>query len=330
LYVKIWDNGDLTVQQLDDKYLDKIKDVSYEPVFILGLHRSGTSILYKILNETKKVNIFNLYQQLYYDEIIHNHINKLEDKKKQEINGLLTNKGIIDRKTDRLKVDADFAQEYFFLFINKNLPSTLDESNKNLFDKLCRKIKYISGNDYSILLKNPEDFSNFLYIKKLRPNAKFIFINRNPLNVIDSIMRLWKTHLGTKNEFLGIYYKKYNELYDNPLSRLMFRKYYLPPLSMGLFHTIRRCTKAVNYYLDNRGKLDKHDYISIRYEDLCNNPKDTQNKILSYLNIKSDIDFSDFIKPRNIVISKNIHFMKNYIYNKMKSYFKDNGYTLEV
>jgi hypothetical protein len=318
------------VQHLDDKYLDKIKGISYEPVFILGLHRSGTSILYKILNETRQVNIFNLYQQLYYDEITNNHINKLEAKKKQEINKLLINKGIVDRKTDRLKVNADFAQEYFFLFLDKNLPSILDESNKNLLDELCRKIKYISGNNYPILLKNPEDFSNFLYIKKSYPNAKFIFINRNPLNVIDSIMRLWKTHFGTKNEFLGIYYKKYNELYDNPVSRLLFRKYYLPPLSMGLFHTIHRCTKAVNYYLDNRDKLDKQEYISIKYEDLCNKPNDIKNEILKFLNIKSDIDFSDFIKPRNIALSKDISFMKNYIYNKMKSYFKENSYTVEV
>ena len=34
----------------DQQYLDKIENITYKPIFIMGLQRSGTSILYKILN----------------------------------------------------------------------------------------------------------------------------------------------------------------------------------------------------------------------------------------------------------------------------------------
>ena len=42
-----------TDENLDKKHLEKLENIEFQPVFILGLHRSGTSILYKILIATK-------------------------------------------------------------------------------------------------------------------------------------------------------------------------------------------------------------------------------------------------------------------------------------
>jgi hypothetical protein len=314
---------------IDKKYLNKIKNTKFDPVFIMGLHRSGTTILYEMLEKTEKFNILTAYHVIYYDELLHNHIDKIEEKKKRELNNLLTEKGIINRKTDNVKVSADYAHEYMYIFLEKNLSWKIDEKNKELFEEICKKIKFISKNNKPILLKNPYDFANFVKIKKFYPNAKFIFIHRNPSFVINSTMKLWKTHFLTKNEFLGLYSKRYRNIYNNPLSRLFFRKYYASKFPPVIFDTIKISSKGVKTYLKNIDFLKKEDYVSIKYEDLCEKPNETMNKILKYLDIKTGLDFSKFIKPRKLTLSKEVKFINRLIYKKMKVYFKAFNYEPE-
>jgi hypothetical protein len=314
---KIQKNG-----HLDDKYLDKIKNIQFEPVFIMGLHRSGTTILYKMLAETGKFNILTAYHVIFYDELLYNHINGIEEKKKEEFNNLLIEKGIITRKTDNVKVSADYAHEYLYIFTERGYPWTIATENKEFFEEMCKKFKFISENNNPILLKNPYDYSNFIFIKKAFPNAKFIFINRNPLEVISSTMRLWRTHFSSKNEFLAMYYKQYERIYDNPVSRFIFKKYYLSKFPPGIFEPIRRSAKGTDYYLKNIKSLSEKDYISITYEKLCADPNKSIGQILDFLNLKTNIDFSKHIKPRKLKLTPEVDFMKNFIFKKMKPYFE--------
>jgi hypothetical protein len=54
----------------------------------MGLHRSGTSILYKMLGETGNFTIFTIYHILEYDKLLYYHANNLEEEKKRKINNL--------------------------------------------------------------------------------------------------------------------------------------------------------------------------------------------------------------------------------------------------
>jgi len=66
--------------QLDDQYRHKIKNLSYKPVFILGLHRSGTSILYKMLQSTGEFNTLTAYDVVYYNRLLYNSIHELTEE----------------------------------------------------------------------------------------------------------------------------------------------------------------------------------------------------------------------------------------------------------
>ena len=308
--------------------LDKIKDINFTPIFILGLHRSGTSILYKMLGETGKINILTAYHILKYDNLIYNHINNLEEKVKEELNKELKIKGITTRKTDNIAVNSDYAHEYMYIFTKKNLPLKITNKNKLLFDQICRKLKFISKNNNAIILKNPHDLSNFLYIKKLYPNAKFIFIHRNPIDVISSLTRLWKTYLEEKSAYYDIFIKSYSKIFQNPLLLSLLRLYYNSKIPMGIFQNIFSCRKNLNYFLKNIDKLTKDSYISIKYEDLCRNPNNTMSQVLKFLEVKTNIDFSKQIKPRNLKIEPKVLFLKKYIFKKTKSYFIQFNYKI--
>lgn len=305
---------------LDNIYIDKLKGVNFNPVFILGLHRSGTSILYKMLNGTNRFNVVKAYHIFNYNELIYNHINNLEEKEKEELNTLFKNKGIINRKTDLLEVTPDYTQEYWFIFPETDFTPKLKNKNKLLFETLCKKIKYISKNDKPILLKNPYDFTNFLFIKKIYPNAKFIFIHRHPLHVLSSLSRAWKTLLNKKSEFLAIFSKKYNQIFENPILLFTHRIYYIGPFHTGLIGAIYRYSMSTKYFLRNINRIKDEDYISIKYEDLCQDPNGVISNILDFLELNSNEDFSKFIQPRNLDLSFEVKKLKKIILKKMKPY----------
>ena len=148
----------------DEPYQHHLQNITFTPIFILGLHRSGTSILYKILAETQHFNITTAYHILNYDELITNHLNHQETQAKQQLNNYFKSQGISDRKIDKIKVTADYAHEYVYVFMKHHLPNQLTPQNKELFDTLCKKIQYISENNKPLLLKNPFDFANFFTI----------------------------------------------------------------------------------------------------------------------------------------------------------------------
>ncbi len=306
----------------------KIKNTSFEPIFILGLHRSGTTVLYKMLNETGNFNFLSLYHVKNFDRLIFNHINNLELKEREKINNLLKEKGIVNRKTDNIEVSSDYEHEYTYIFSERNYSSKINYRNKELFDILCKKLQYISDNNKPLLLKNPHDYPNFLLIKKIYPNAKFVFIHRNPLDVISSIMRLWNTRFKSKDEFLILYSKQYDKVYKNPLLLFVLKMYYTSKFPPGIFEVICHSKKASSYYLKNIKNLSKADYISIKYGDLCERPDEKIKAILDFLGLKTDMNFSGYIKPRKLQLLPEVILLKKFIYKKMKSYFEFFRYSI--
>lgn len=306
----------------DHEFLDKIQNQSFFPIFILGLHRSGTSILYKTLSDTKRFNILTAYHIFYYDSLVYNHINHIEKIKKDELNDLFQRKGISTRKTDNILVSSDYAYEYMYIFSDQNYSFKITVKNKPLFDEIYNKLKFISSNDYPILLKNPFDFSNFIFIKSIYPNARFIFIHRNPLWIINSTMRLYKSIYKNKNEYLGLFSKTYEQSYDNKLLLLLNKLLYCSYFSPGVLEAIHTCSKKLNYYLKNIGKLLKNDYISIRYEDFCKEPYTEISKIMKFLHLECEIDFKNPIEQRNLDLVPEVEFLKEYICKKMEGYLQ--------
>lgn len=312
----------------DQKYLNKIKDISFKPIFIIGQHRSGTSILYKILDKTNQFNTVKLYHILEYKKLLHNHIKKQEKQSIKKINQKINKKNIKNRGSDNISISAESTVEYVFVYSEQVFPWYLTPKTLPYLENLCKKIKYISKNEKPILLKNPFDILTFLFIKKVYPNSKFIFIHRNPIDILNSLIKMIEKAFTEKNEYFNLMYKKYDLLYDNPISRYFIRYFFSTKFPIGLSELIRRATKNTNYYLKNIDKIPKEDYISIKYEDLCNKPNQTINNIMDLLDLKTSFDASKHIKPRHTKTVKAVKIMKKNIYKKIKTYFENFGYSI--
>ncbi len=315
----------------DTKYLKQLQNIDIYPIFILGLHRSGTSILYKMLVKTGSFNAITAYHLINYDELLSHHIRGTEEQAKQTLNAFFQHSQQ-DRGIDKLPLTADFAEEYGFLLGKHTFAMNITDKNKDLFVELARKVQFIAENSKPLLLKNPYDFPNFLYIKKEFPQAKFIFIHRHPLAVLSSTIKAMRLLLNHKNPYTTELFKLYNVIFKNPLLLFVCRLFVNSLSSLGICFYTLLSAKSTNHYLKNIAALDQHDYIAITYEQLCKYPQATMEDILRFLRITppKNLDFTTFIHPRKTTLDSSVRQMKRFIYTCMKRYFTTFNYDCDI
>jgi len=298
---------------LDAQYQDKIKDISFQPVFIMGLQRSGTSILYKMLDATNCFNVVTAYHIIKYNELLHNHINNLDDGAKNALSEFFGHHSKTTRGIDNLQITPDFPEEYGFLLAQKTRQSKLNQNNMSSFMELCKKIQFISESEKLLLLKNPFDFSNFMYIKK-------------------SQLKAMRTLFQNKSPYMGILSPWYNQAFDNKILLHYYRFIYSSYIPYRAISAVRKMTKETNNFLENIDYLQKdEEYINVRYEDLCKDPQSTITSIMKFLDLpfQPNLEYRDFIKPRRTVLLKELQKREQFIAKRMNKYLSYCGYTTE-
>ena len=313
----------------DAQYLKEVNQVPFQPVFILGVHRSGTSILYKMLVETGCFNPITAYHLIKYDELLFNRHEKREETEKQRLTESFVKIGVRDRGIDRLTLTANFAEEYGFLLGNLTLRMSLSKKNVLIFTELCKKIQFLAGNNKPLLLKNPYDFPNFLYIKQMFPSAKFVFIHRNPIKTISSLLNAMRLIIKEKNPYTARLSRVYHLVFSNPL--LLYPLEFLfccLPVGAVIFLT-GTTLRATRYYLKNIDILPIQDYISVTYEELCTHPQETIQKIMEKLSMPmpQTYNITSLVNPRKRKIDPCVQRLQRFIFNSMTAYCERFGYT---
>ena len=314
----------------DSSYLHGLKDIQVAPIFILGDQRSGTTLLYKTLTDTGCFNAVRAYHIIKYDEILSNHFNQIEEQAIQELAVRFKALGISDRKIDRVAATPNLPEEYGFIL--KNVVGDelfITSENLSVFQQLCRKIQVASDLEKPLLLKNPWDFPQFLRVKQFIPNARFIFIHRNPIHVVSSRIKASRSMIFDWNDYTALISPLYAEIFGNPIKRSLIRLLYSKRFGLGLRQSIQTSIKATTYYMENIGALPAQDYISIRYEDLCNSPAATIGQIMTFLNIedRSNLDYAQIIEPRSLNLLPEVQKRAKQIQQKSKEYFDYYGYA---
>jgi hypothetical protein len=283
----------------DAPYLGQLSDVHFRPVFIVGSARSGTTVLYQLLARTGRFNWISTYHLVNRDELLANHHHGRTEGAKQALAERLRQIGVTGARFDGVEVSPDFPEEYGFALAEGSrqqlTPRTLPR-----FLELCRKVQVISGADRPLLLKNPWDSRGFLYVKQVLPNSRFIFIHRNPADVVHSMRAGLRSLLGAHNPYHALLAPFYDRLMHSPwrlgLTRLLLSaRFGLGPRIVGW-----QVARTARYYLDNVGALTPADHLSVRYEDLCRDPEAVVNDILRFLGEAEnhEVPYRDFIRPR--------------------------------
>ena len=273
--------------------LDEIKHIPVRPVFIMGLHRSGTTFLYDCIAKSFPLAHLSLYHLMYFDRLLTNKANGTEQQDKDRLNHYFADLGIKDRNIDGTEINADAVEEYGFLLRKKTGTFKLCDKNRALFSTMCQKLLAVQEDKQAVLLKNPWDTGNAKRILSYYPDARFIYISREPISVLNSMLNALLSYIEGPQHYL-------ETLLDNGKGRSGYRAGYIAWMGLrGVRKAIGRNNSArltrgllakdvarqVVTYRNEIAEMPSDHAIEIDYKSLVANPSATMETLKTLLNL---------------------------------------------
>lgn len=171
------------------------------PIFIMGLHRSGTTFLYDLLRHTLPVAAFELYHLFYFKRLLHNARHGLESRDRATLNRLFQALGIRDRSLDAIHISDATVEEYGWLLGTVDGTLHITAQNAEVLDLLSRKLAALHPDAAMIMLKNPWDIGHAPALLQHFPMARFVYIQRNPVAILRSEVSVLHTLCTGKQPF---------------------------------------------------------------------------------------------------------------------------------
>ncbi len=306
----------------DGQHLHVLEDLNVETVFIIGVARSGTSLLHHLLAETGAFNYVSTYHIFRYKELLDNKINQREQEAQKEVDDQIQSYNMLDRGVDSIKMSADSPEEYEMLLAKlcgyyKVVPASLPYVRE-----IVKKVQYVSGNlDKSLLLKNPSDIFHLPCIRSSFPKAKFILLQRYPVHTINSIINFSISGFTKPNPYGRDLWPAYRFISSNPISfniaKLVVASTLFNSRLRFATHVVLSAQKAI---LSDPVLNSDPDVVSVRYEDLCQDPNQTIKALLKTLSVSPTkaIDFTEHVSPRPVKLLPDVE--ENY--HKLTHLFK--------
>jgi len=267
------------------KFRKKLKRFRFKkpPLFILGHWRSGTTLLHNMLTKDPQAAYLTTYQSLFPNNLGSKWLFKtfmiinMPDK----------------RPSDNVALNIDFPQEdefafsncqayayYNFFYFPKEYHRFYENSvhHKNLsekeikhwyksYDKMMKKA-LLNTKGERLIIKNPVNTARIDKLLNLYPDAKFLYIYRNPITV----------YYSTKRFFQQLYPTLWlHEVDHGFIGKMILEVYQL----------------LMNDYLNHKSLIPKENLIEVRFEEFEKHPVEEIEKI--YAQLLKD----DFSKVKN-------------------------------
>jgi len=296
----------------------------------MGLHRSGTTLLHRLLAETGCFNYFSAYDVVNVQRLLSDHFTGAREAGKQALRDEFKRLGLTTRIIDETPAAPESPLEYGFALMRQtNGRPRITEATLDLFKQTARKIQLTGDPTRPLLLKNPWDEIYFLEIKRWFPEAKFIFIHRHPAATLNSQMRAMRSLFEKKNEFAAMITPWYRQMWTNPLRRIVGQKLGESPFRLWEKLMAWQSVRMIRYYLAHFKELPPADCISLRYEDLCQEPDAIMMRITDFLGATPppQITYRDKIAPRESKLPADIIARFQSLRKKLDPYLKEQGYS---
>lgn len=304
-------------QDRDAPYLRLLPEAPDALVFIMGCHRSGTSLLYHLLARTGAVNYVSAYDVVHYPELLYNRLHQREAQVRARLDRYLLSLG--DRGTDRLAPRAAYPEEYRFVLADFHIPLSLRAGKRteffgphltdrtlSTFRELCRKKQFLVGSSAEampLVLKNPNDFHcHFMTVRRLLPRARFLFLHRHPLHVLNSHLHSFSAALATRSAYYALLDQGYRRLFGvltlrRLIARLAMQTDWYARLVMAQY------VSSFAYYRQQVPHLPPGSYLSLRYEELCRDPERWIARIGAWLGLEMRGEVpAQMVAPRRLAV----------------------------
>ncbi|WP_456399496.1 sulfotransferase [Persephonella sp.] len=283
--------------------------MSQPPVIIIGMHRSGTSLLSRVLEKT---GIF---------------MGTKKDENNEALFFLKFNDWVLKQ------ANATWDNPYNYTLADEDFKNLMTGLAKK-YIKSLRRIEYLGFKrslkyrsleeiDFPWGWKDPRNTFTLDIWLKVFPNAKIIHIYRNPIDVAESLRRrTLKIKKNFKRDFKGNL-------------KFLLTKGYLYYGNSVRVERIDEGIKLWEEYIFRVFEIEKKmnlEMIHIKYEDFLEKPKETLKEIIKFVELDFKEDklktITESINPeRKYAFLNDIHLVN--IYNRIKtnSIMKTLGYN---
>lgn len=304
-------------------YLDRLEGTDVRPVFITGPHRSGTTLLYRVLAATNCFNATSLFHILNRQRLLELHFTGKLPQAREDLDRFFQSKGVKGAEMNSATIGPDILEEYCYAFDYQGRQPVLDEKNLPGFQLFCKKVQFLQDPSRPLLLKNPWDANNFLRIRKMFPEAMFVFIYRDPAAVINSQMRLLRYTFEKRREYFAILIPRYDRLYRSPLQLALARFFYSDRFPFLLEQVSRNVSRNCDYILENVDKLGSA-AIGVTYSELCQNTNQVVHRVLEFLGEqeRTPQDYSGLIRTTEPALLPEVQNHLSWIEKRNSAYRK--------
>ncbi len=316
----------------DQPHLSLLESTTVKPIFIIGVARSGTSLLHHLLSETGAFNYVSAYHVFKYEELLDNTINLREAAARQEVNELIQSYGMKDRGIDSIRMSADTPEEYGMILAKLCRRYLVDSATLPFAQQILKKVQYTSGSpEKPLLLKNPADIFDLPFIRAQFPDAKFVLLLRHPIHIANSLIKFYISLTLEVNPYFRDVWPFYRLLSSNPI---LFKLAKVLLASTFLNSRLRMASLAVSIaqasLLKNVTLMSAPNVVSIRYEDLCQDPNRMMDCVLKSLEVTptQTIDFRQRISPRPVKLLPDVEENYHRLAQRFKPLIDYAGYSL--
>jgi len=254
-------------------------------IFILGLHRTGTTVLYQLLAETGGFEILTAADVVGFSRVA---------ATSADWNGevvadfaALERAGHTSRGIDAIPLGPGTPEEYGFVLSNWHAGWSLTQGNVGLFREMCGVLRRRSVGR-PLLVKNPWDFGNASWIRSQFPDARFVFLHRDPRETLSSTLRMMLAYLNHRNPYLAILSASYRRFIEAGfpfrVARWVCVNHADWIVRAALWHSARRAAR----YLRERPLLPQDRCYDLRFDDLCADPRGSLNSLFAFLHVDAD------------------------------------------
>lgn len=155
-------------------------------VFILGLHRSGTTFLYEALSQVLPVAKLTVHDVVFYKTLIASHMRDGGDADRQRLTSYFQDQVVKTRGRDPLSLSPKTAEEYGWILKRERGSFVVNDKTTSVLKDIVLKLRFLNPDAQAVLLKNPWDTSTVSRIAREFPDAKFVFIRRDPIDILNS------------------------------------------------------------------------------------------------------------------------------------------------
>lgn len=302
-------------------------EIKEDPIFVIGFWRSGTTFLHNLLCQDPNNAYTSTYQTIFPHHCL---VNSVWVKKLAEL--IAPDK----RPVDGVKLDMNYPQEEemalgnmqslsfynFFYFPDQfeNYKSTAlyfdnvdDKTLKRWQDEYLLTIKkaMIQTGGNRFVSKNPPNTFRIPQLLKLFPNARFIYIYRNPINVLSS--------------YILFMFEVINGVGFQKADKELFEKQ-----SFQLFK------EALDKYESDKALIPSENLVEIKYEEFKQEPIQTIENIYNQFGMANFEQLSAKLKTYTSSQKgqksggHNIpDHLSEFIQTELKDYLVEKGYSLQ-